>query len=303
MDSQNPVVIADVGVAANLESRLELFRLRTTTLGVTAAVAVVAGVFLVLAQSLQLLDVLGTGDAVRGLPAFHIPSELLLARTGGSGLRVEIVQLALLFVWVSGIWGISTDRLIGLKKWGWAVILVALAGIALNTQYAEHKLTGISASELHQTIAAKQWDAAEALVRTGPDSLVRTYVLAQIALQSGDARGLLQYGQPVVDNVDAALMNPNSMDADQALKQLKEVRPEVVYALEMALYGAPRTSVGIALFKSQRSAREYRRILQFPLWGLAAACTLLITAGMGLWLWLQMLRRVHRLHAWLHQTE
>lgn len=301
--SSRVVENADPGVANNLASRLDLLKLRTTALGMIAATAVGIGVFLLLENGQQLLESLRTVEGAKGLPTFHVPSGLVSApQAGSTSLRVGmVVQFALLFVWVAGVWGLSTKRLVGLKRLGWLTLLVILAAFTLRTKFIENSLGGISESALRRAIAEQHWDAAEQLVQIAPESILRTYVFAQIALHAGDRQGLLRFGQPLVDTVDAALMDTDPLNAATALMQLKEVRPEVVYALEMALYGAPRTSVGIALFKQQATPKGLRIPSHLSLWGFAASSTLLAISGMGLWLWLQMLRRIQRLHDWLHQ--
>lgn len=287
------------GVADNLASRLDLLKLRSTLLGVSAAIAAYIGVFLFLDNGLHLLHALRSVDGANGLPAFQIPSGLVA--TPQSDKVSLLLRFTFLIVWVAGIWGMSTRRLVGLERLGWGALLIILAVFTLKPMFDENSLGGISESALRRAIATKNWDAAEQLVQTAPDGIMKTYVFAQIALHAGDRKRLLQYGKPFVDAVDSALLEADPRSAADALMTLKEVRPEVVYALEMALYGAPRTSVGIAFFKHQGITKVFKNASYLPLWHLAASGMLLTISGMGLWLWLQMLRRIQRLQDWLQQ--
>ena len=289
------------GVANNLAARLDLLRLRTTVLGMSAAIAVGMGAFLFLDNGLHLFHSLHTLDSTDRLPPFQIPSGFV--DTLGSDKVSLLLRLTFLLIWVTGIWGISTRRLVGLERLGWGTLLIIIALFILRPMFDESSMGNISESALRRAIAAKNWDAAEQIVQTEPDGIMKTYTFAQIALHTGDRKGLLRYGLPFVDTIDSALLKADPQQAAEALIPLKEVHPEVVYALEMALYGAPRTSVGIAFYNRHLNVKVFKKAAHFPLplGPLAASGMLLAISSMGLWLWLKMLRRIQRLEGWLHQ--
>ena len=292
---------ANPGIAHNLIPRFENFKLRTTGFGIAAALASGLGLLLAVPQALDLIAALGNWSGTAAMPSVHIPTDLMKGAPDSIWRGELVLQLALLFVWVAGVWGWSNGRLEGLRRWVWFGIVVVLTVFTFYAQHANHPSFKLFPSKLEYAVRAKKWDQAERTALEAPEGRLRDYVQAQIALHAGDKQGLAKYAKPIIDDVDMATMLRDPGLSQMHLNRVNAYRPAVIYALEMALYNEPRTSVGIGVaerYDAKQSLAEnpLRRLLK-----LTGSALLIILGGLGLWVWLGMSKRVKRLQTWVDQ--
>jgi hypothetical protein len=235
----------------SLEARFDALKIRTSALGVVSAAVFGIGMLWGLSSGMALWADWRAASGGFGSASLHIPPALWpdgAAAVGTLGIRAAaLVPIALLAVWVLGIWGWSNGRLWGARRYAWMAVVAVLSAVNFTAQSSSFGLGstsgGAAGKRLSSAAAANRWDAAEAIVTAQPDSGARRYVQAQIALRAGDNQNLRKYAQPLIEQVDFYVMDRDPMLRGVQAQNLAFAKPQVIYALEIGLYGAPKPSL------------------------------------------------------------
>lgn len=220
-----------------------------------------------------------------GLPLPHVPA------WGDNSRIYAMLQTTLLCVWGIGIIGFSlgsfgrrsmTNILVPL-------LLITLAS-ALFIPATSHWML-LMPSKMERSIMYNRLGQIDEGLTSAPKPIA-DYAQAQIALRLHDEPALRKYGQAVLQLVDtwtydSASLDPTLYGGESDPGPVRFFRPEVVYALDLALNGAPETEVGIRWQQEQNKRGPFKRWLSAIL-----GLVLLASSAPPFKLWNIMRRRV-----------
>ncbi len=154
-------------------------------------------------------------------------------------------------------------------------------------------------SKVERGIMHNNFDRVDDALTGAPGQVVH-YVQAQIALRAHDDAALRKHGEAVLTLVDqwAYGMQPpdTGRQADETRNIAERFRPEVIYALDLALNGQPETQVGIQWQQEQAAHGLLGRLFDLILWPLSGLG--LVAAAIALFaLWNSMRRRIRIIQA------
>jgi len=293
-----PIAEAD---AELLQERLELLRLRTLLVGALGIVGLVAGLVALLGYGSQALQLLGQA-LVFNTEGFHVPGNLFQVPADDSWARSPVLlQLAFVAIGIAGISQMTRQVLgkVQVRLW-----LAVLYGLALSITYMQSDMGSLwhpAQRELVQAVRAKEWARVEQLSSTSQNPTAHAYVMAQVALARPDLALLQLHGKPLVDRIDDMLMRRGARD-NHLLTRADAFKPQILRDIDLAVYGAPHTQIGLSLATTATAAR------QAPATGWAVAQALVATvaaaAGTGaaialLLLWRRMTARLLWLRQWV----
>lgn len=297
-----PMAEAD---AELLQERLELLRLRTLLVGALGIVGLVAGLVALLGYGSQALQLLGQA-LVFNTEGFHVPGNLFQVPADESWARSPVLlQLAFVAIGIAGISQMTRQVLgkVQVRLW-----LAVLCGMALGITYMQSDMGSLwhpAQRELVQAVRAKEWTRVEQLSSTSKNPTAHAYVMAQVGLAKPDPALLQLHGKPLVDRIDDMLMRrgQDREARDNGLLGVADAfKPQILRDIDLAVYGAPHTQIGLSLAPTATSAR------QDPAkgWALARSLVamLVAAAGMGvaialLRLWRRMTARLLWLRPWV----
>lgn len=297
-----PIAEAD---AELLQERLELLRLRTLLVGALGIVGLVAGLVALLAYGSQALQLLGQA-LVFNTEGFHVPGNLFQVPADESWARSPVLlQLAFVAIGIAGISQMTRQVLgkVQVRLW-----LAVLCGLALSITYMQSDMGSLwhpAQRELVQAVRAKEWARVEQLSSTSKNSTAHAYLMAQVGLAKPDPALLRLHGKPLVDRIDDMLMRrgQDREARDNGLLGVADAfKPQILRDIDLAVYGAPHTQIGLSLAPTATATR------QDPAKGWALArllvAMLVAAAGMGaaialLRLWRRMTARLLRLRPWV----
>lgn len=284
-----------------LQDRLELLRLRTLLVGTLGIVGLVAGLVALLAYGSQALKLAGQA-LVFSTEGFHVPGNLFQAPADTTWARSPVLlQLAFLAIGIGGIAQMTRQILstVQIRLW-----LAVLCGLALFITYTQSNIGSVwhpSQRELVKAVRAKEWARVEQLSSTSQNPVAHAYVMAQVGLAKPDAALLQLHGKALVDRIDDVLMR-RGQDPDYGLLNLTdEFRPEILKDIDVAVYGAPHTQIGLSLTSAARAARQEPAhwVVATTLLAIGAATAGLAAAVALLLLWRRMTARLRRLRPWV----
>lgn len=286
-----------------LQDRLELLRLRTLLVGALGIVGLVAGLVALLSYGSLALKL--TGQAlVFSTEGFHVPGNLFQSPSDTAWARSPVLlQLAFVAIGIGGIAQMTRQVLstVQIRLW-----LAVLCGLTLFITYTQSDLGSVwhpTQRDLVKAVRAKEWARVEQLSSTSQNPVAHAYVMAQVGLAKPDAALLQLHGKALVDRIDDVLMR-RVQELDYGLLSLAdEFRPQILKDIDVAVYGAPHTQIGLSLTSPASSARQEpaqeRWVVASTLLAMGAA-----TAGIGaavalLLLWRRMAARLRRLRPWV----
>ena len=224
-------------------ARLSGLRLRAALLGAGLALAGLAAWYLLQAPLTTLVSsvwqfVLGQG----ALPAAHVPSVI-----DDAGWQ-SLMERGLVGVVLAGTLMGHAYGKTGTLRGSWLLAPVVLLVLVLIWLSSPTRNTwNLVPGPLERDILLGRYPAAEerllGLVNAGAASTLRHYVLAQVALRTGEASQLASAGGEMLAIVDKVVYGrAQSDDLNIGL----HYRPEVVRAVDQALNGEPLTEVGMS---------------------------------------------------------
>lgn len=284
-----------------LQDRLELLRLRTLLVGALGIVGLVAGLVALLGYGSQALKLAGQA-LIFNTEDFHVPGNLFQTPADTSWARTPVLlQLAFVAIGIGGIGQMTRQVLstVQIRLW-----LAVLCGLAIVITYLQSDIGSVwqpAQRDLVKAVRAKEWARVEQLSSTSKNPMAHAYVMAQVGLAKPDPALLQLHGKTLVDRIDDVLMR-RGHDLDYGLLGIAdEFRPQVLKSIDLAVYGAPHTQIGLNLTSEANAAPQ-----DSARWAIAG--TLLAagaaTAGMGtaialLMLWRRMTARMRRLRPWI----
>ncbi|MES2584881.1 MAG: hypothetical protein V4627_19305 [Pseudomonadota bacterium] len=289
-----------------LQDRLELLRLRTLLVGAVGMVGLVAGLVALLGYGSQALKLVGQSLASNA-EGIHIPANLFQVPDDEAWARSPVLlQLAFVAIGIAGIAQMTRQVLgtVQVRLW-----LAVLCGLALGITYMQSDFGSLlhsSQRELVKAVRAKEWARVEQLTATSRNWGAQQYVMAQVGLVKGDANLLQLHGKVLVDRIDDMLMR-RGQDRETRdnglLAGADAFNPRVLQAIDLAVYGAPHTQIGLSLAPS--SSTQQRDTPQWG-WTLVRAVLSMAVAAVGigaafglLMLWRRMTARLRRLRPWI----
>ena len=295
--------MADVQAQLLLD-RLELLRLRTLLVGALGMLGLVAGLVASAGFANSLLKGLLQGLAP-GAAGLHVPANMFQLPAQWEWTRAPVLlQLAFAAIGIGGIVQMTRQVLSAVQVRLWFAVLLGLAAGIAYTQADLGSVWHPSQRELVEAVQAKEWARVEQLSATSKNPLAHAYVMAQVGLVKPDA-GLLQlHGKTLIDQVDDTLMH-RGQDREardfQLLSATSEFRPQILSALDVAIYGAPHTEIGLRLAQAEPSAKASQGVwaLAPSLLGFGVAAAGIAAAFALLGLWRRMRSRLHRLRLWI----
>ena len=297
-----PIVEAD---AELLQERLELLRLRTLLVGALGIVGLVAGLVALLGFGSQALKLLGQA-LVFNTEGFHVPGNLFQAPADQSWARSPVLlQLAFVAIGIAGISQMTRQVLGKVQVHLWLTVLCGLALGIIYTQSDMGSLWHASQRELVQAVRAKEWARVEQLSSTSQNPAAHAYVMAQVGLAKPDPALLQLHGKPLVDRIDDMLMRrgQDREARDNGLLSVADAfEPQTLRDIDLAVYGAPHTQIGLSLAPTATAVRQ----ASAKGWAMAGSlvATVVAVAGTGaaialLLLWRRMTARLLWLRPWV----
>lgn len=286
--------------AALLLDRLELLRLRTLLVGSLGILGLVA-CLVALVGHVSNVVTLG-GEALLGnAKGFHVPANLFQEATDGSWARTPfLLQLAFAAIGIGGIVQMTSKVLSKLQVRLWFAVLLCLATCIIYTTSDFGSVWHTSQRDLVNALRAKEWERAAQLSSTSKNAMSYAYVMAQIGLLKPDARLLELHGKTLVDQIDQVLMH-SKQDFEpwqiSVLHVTDNFKPKILRDIDVAVYGAPHTEIGLRLAQPAIAATPSTSRSG---WGVAHNLLSLLVAAAGigaaialLRLWIRMAARLH----------
>jgi hypothetical protein len=297
---------AEADEAELLQDRLELLRLRTLLVGALGMLGLVVGLVTLLGYGSQALKLVGQALA-SGTDGFHVPANLFQEPADESWARSPVLlQLAFVAIGIGGIAQMTHQVLSTVQIRVWFAVLVGLAGCITYTQSDVGSLWHSAQRDLVKAVRAKEWARVEQLVANSQNGVARAYVMAQVGLAKQDA-GLLQlHGKALVDQIDDMLMR-RGQDRESRdrglLAAADDFKPHILRDIDIAVYGAPHTQIGLSLAQSgrtqaQTTSRWGWTLARAVLSMLAAVASIGIAFAL-LMLWKRMTARLRWLRPWV----
>jgi hypothetical protein len=289
----------DPAFAQQVQDRIELLRLRTLLVGALGMIGLVAGGTVVVAATghvLKLAWQVLASDSGR----IHVPANLFQVPADGTWARSPaLLQLAFAVIGLAGIVQITRQAISVVQVRVWCGVLLCLAAAMAYFQFDLGSLWQAPQRQLMKAVKAQEWDRVEQLSSASHNLAGHAYVMAQIGLVKHDRALLLAHGKPLVDRIDNLLLQRGAEDT-QLLAAADGFSPQVLRDIDVAVYGAPHTEIGLRLAAAGPNAgpSSAGRALAWELLWLCAATVLLIAAGASLRLWRGMTRRLHDLRIW-----
>lgn len=289
-----------------LQDRLELLRLRTLLVGALGIVGMVVGLVALLGFGSQALKLAGQALA-SNTEGFHIPSNLFQVPADQSWARSPVLlQLAFVAIGMGGISQMTRQALSTVQIRVWLAVLFGLAACIAYTQSDLGSVWHSAQRDLALAVRAKQWARVEQLASTSQNSVARRYVMAQVGLAKPDP-GLLQlHGKVLIDQIDDMLMRrgQDRQARDSGLLAIAdEFRPHILKDIDLAVYGAPHTQIGLSLVSS---ADSHKQEMPNSGWALARVLLSMVAASAGIYaavalllLWKRMSARLRWLRHWV----
>jgi hypothetical protein len=292
--------------AALLQDRLELLRLRTLLVGGLGMLGLVAGAVALVGYGSYAVTLVGQ-MLVGSADAFDVPSNLFQAPADQAWARTPVLlQLAFAAIGIAGIAQMTRQVLSRVQVNLWFAVLLGLAAGIAYTKSDFGSVWSSPQRELVSAVRAKEWTRVEQLSSSSQNTLAHAYVMAQVGLAKPDASLLQLHGKPLVDQIDDVLMNRGQDQGAQKRFLLSindKFRPPILRDIDVAVYGAPHTQIGLSL--AQRDNTGKRGTFQSG-WALLSALVYvgLAAAGMGaafalLLLWRRMATRLRWLRPWV----
>ena len=188
----------------------------------------------------------------------------------------------------------------------WFAVLLGLAAAITYTKSDFGSVWHASQRELVVAVRAKDWARVEQLSSGSQNALAHAYLMAQVGLAKPDSRLLQLHGKPLVDQIDDVLMNRGQDPITQRsfLHSINDkFKPQILSDIDVAVYGAPHTQIGLSLAQSANAAQRDTAVGG---WALARA---LMATGMAvagicaavalLLLWKRMATRQRGLRPWV----
>lgn len=289
-----------------LQDRFELLRLRTLMVGTLGMLGLVVGLVALTGYGSHAVKLVVEGLAST-TEGFHVPANLFQPSKDESWARTPVLlQLAFAVIGVGGVVQMSRQVLTTLEIRLWFAVLLALAAGIIYMQSDIGSVWHAAQRELVNAVRAKEWARVEQLSATSHNSAAHAYVMAQVGLAKPDPVLLQLHGKVLVDQIDDMLLHRQSLD-NSLLLAADEFKPEVLSGIDVAVYGAPHTEIGLRLAKSvstdtgATSKRGGALVLKLLRTSMSAVG--LGVAGALLLLWKRMTSRLHRLRPWLMPLE
>jgi hypothetical protein len=285
-----------------LHARLEMLRLRTLGVGALAILILVLGLTTGAGHASAALKTLVQVlfNATEGV---HVPANMFQAPADWAWTRSPVLlQLAFVVIGIGGIVQMTRQVLGAVQVRLWVAVLLGLSCGIVYTNSDLGSVWQAQQRELVKTVRAKDWARVEQLSSTSRNSLAHAYVMAQVGLAKPDAVLLQLHGKALVDQIDDTLMR-RGQDREardfQVFSAGSEFEPRVLRDLDVAVYGAPHTEIGLSLGNADalapRGGAQGFGSLTAQLLGLAVAGVGIAAAFALLRLWKAMRARLHRL--------
>jgi hypothetical protein len=287
----------DPAIAQQVQDRIELLRLRTLLVGAVGMLGLVAGGLVVVSatgHALKLAWQVLASDAGR----IHVPANLFQAPADEDWARAPaLLQLAFAVIGLGGVVQITRQAISAVQVRVWCGVLLALAAAMAYTQLDLGSLWQAPQRQLMKAVQAQQWDRVEQLSSASHNLAGHAYVMAQVGLVKPDRALLLTHGKPLVDRIDDLLLQRGPEDT-LLLAAADSFSPQVLRDIDVAVYGAPHTEIGLRLAAAGAAPPSAGRALAWELLWAGAAAGLVVAAGASLRLWRRMAARLHDLRAW-----
>jgi hypothetical protein len=289
-----------------LQDRFELLRLRTLLVGALGILGLVVSLVALFGFGSRIFSLLGQALATNS-EGIHVPSNLFQAPVDTAWARSPILlQLAFVAIGIGGISFMTRQVLSTVQVRLW---LVVLGGLALCIVYMQSDIGSVWTSkqrDLVKSIRAKEWTRAEELSSASRNAVGHRYLMAQIGLAKPDVNLLRLHGKVLVDQIDDSILrrvaNESGLDGD-LMAAAAPFKPQILKAIDIAVYGAAHTQIGLSLVQSDSSDKHGDAGLG---WALARSVVAVITALLGiglafslLRLWRRMVYRLRRLQPWV----
>jgi hypothetical protein len=289
-----------------LLDRFELLRLRTLLVGALGIIGLVVSLVALFGFGSKIFGLIGQALAANS-QGIHVPSNLFQAPVDSSWARSPVLlQLAFVAIGIGGIAFMTRQVLSTVQVRLW---LVVLGGLALCIVYMQSDVGSVwhaKQRDLVKSIRAKEWGRVEELSSASSNVVGHRYVMAQIGLVKPDAELVRLHGKVLVDQLDDSMLRrvPNEAGSDSSLLTAAEpFKPQILKAIDVAVYGAAHTQIGLSLMQSDSSEKYGHAGVG---WALARSVVVVITALLGiglaftlLRLWRRMVHRLRRLQPWV----
>ncbi len=277
---------ATLGEGEALARRIRWLRWRTIGVGITGALAALAGLLMLSSVLGDVYRELFRGSGAVRL-AFHLPPAL-------QPERMNLLPWLCLGLAVVGTWGMSTGRI--RRRYclvAYALMAMTAAADILFAPPLRQPIFHLP-SGIERMFNDGRYTEVERLVDNFPQQAAAVnYVKAQIGLRTGDRRMVEKHGAPLLTMVDTFVYRVHDDPAEQTVlaEQVGAFRADVIHAIDRTLHGVPVTQVGLTV--ERQSAGRLGIWVHVAVFGLAGAIALL--AGVALtWVWRRM--RANLLH-------
>lgn len=284
-----------------LQDRLELLRLRTLLVGALGIVLLVVSLVALLGYGSQALNLVWQWFS-NSNDTLHVPSDLFKKPIDTAWARSPVLlQIGFVAIGFAGISYMTRQILSPVQVRVWFAMLLVLALCILYTQWDIGSIWHSSHRNLVKASQAKEWSRVEQLSSESGNAPGHQYVMAQVGLLKADTAMLQQHGKALVDQLDSMLLNSYDGGVGEGAGYLliaaDKFEPSVLKAIDLAVYGAAHTEIGLRSAQTTPSAKGWATVGAFL--GILAALTGLAGAGALLILWRLMAKRLRWLRPWV----
>jgi hypothetical protein len=289
-----------------LQDRFELLRLRTLFVGALGILILIVSLIVFFGYGSKAL-ILISHALTANTNGFHVPSNLFQAPVDTSWARSPfLLQLAFVVIGISGISYMTRQVLSNVQIRVWVAVLGVLALCIVYMQSDIGSVWHSSQRDLIKAVNKEDWSRVEQLSLESRNSLGHGYVMAQVAIAKSDQIYLKTHSKLFVDVLDNMLMRrgfyAETIDGG-LLKTADDFKPQILKTIDIAIYGAPHTQIGLSLVKLNDSSKQEAGIQFREFTGIIMIMALaiggVVLAYVLFKLWRRMTHRLRWLKPWV----
>ena len=290
-------------VAAELQQdRIELLRLRTLLVGFFGILCLVVSLVLLSGFGRQTFTFVG--QWINDTAEFHVPNNMFLVAPNPAWARTPVLlQLGFAAIGFGGVIYMTQQVLGEFQKRLWLLTMCILAMAIFYSHSNTGSIWHTKHRELVKAVRAGEWDRVEEFASKSPNPDAKRYVMAQVGLIKKDSDLLEQHGKVLIDEIDAALYSASV--GTSLLKAADDFNPRILKNIDVAVFGAAHSQIGLVLTQSPSAEKKYMPTLWLSfLRSIVATALAMLGVGLSiktLQLWRHMSNRHRRLKYWLVQ--
>jgi hypothetical protein len=288
-----------------LQDRLELLRLRTLLVGAIGIVGLLVCLVALISFGNQAVSLVGEWFS-KDTGGVHVPRNLFQSTAEAALVRGPmLLKIGFVVIGVGGMVYMTRQALSAFQVRGWLTVMALIGFTNLYAQWDMGSVWRTEHRDVVRAVKAKEWTRVDQISSGSQNTMGYRYVIAQVGLVKPDAALVQLHGKALVDEINDLVLSHGTGDytgGESLLKAADPFKPQVLAAIDAAVYGAPHTEIGLKVAQTARSGSggggafiRSTLVLVGAVLGLIASVGLLV-------LWRSMARRLRWLRPWVRDA-